>query len=139
MSNNPGNFKYNVGIGHVGSYQVSGHPFLTGSTGIDMAAVHTITFPRVAKKVVVTSRSAQDLQIYFTHPNTGDAGVAKHYITLVDNKDSFTFNVKCKEMYIMSLGNGGAYELYAELTGIETKEMYPLTGSGLTELDTVND
>ena len=138
MSNNAGSFNYSVGIGHVGSFQVSGHPFITGSTAIDMAAVHTITFPRVAKKVVVTSRSSEDLQIYFTHPSTGDAG-AKHYVTLVDNKDSFTFNVKCKEMYIMSLGNGGAYELYAELTGIETKEMYHLTGSGLTDLDTIND
>tara|TARA_R110000824_G_scaffold43779_1_gene127768 strand:+ start:11757 stop:12173 length:417 start_codon:yes stop_codon:yes gene_type:complete len=138
MSNNAGSFNYSVGIGHVGSFQVSGHPFITGSTAIDMAAVHTITFPRVAKKVVVTSRSNEDLQIYFTHPFTGDA-TAKHYVTLVDNKDSFTFNVKCKEMYIMSLGNGGAYELYAELTGIETKEMYHLTGSGLTDLDTVND
>jgi hypothetical protein len=139
MSNNPGHFKYNVGIGHVGSYQVSGHPFVTGSTAIDLAAIHTISFPRVAKKVVVTSRSAVDLQIYFTHPNTGDAAVGKHYVSLVDDKDSFTFNVKCKEMYIMSLGNGGAYELYAELTGIETKEMYQLTGSGITELSTAND
>ena len=60
-------------------------------------------------------------------------------MTLVDNKDSFTFDVKCKEIYITSLGNGGSYELYAELTGIQTKEMYPLTGSGITELDTVND
>ena len=139
MSNNPGHFKYNVGIGHVGSYQVSGHPFITGSTSIDLGVTHTITFPRVAKKVVVTSRSAQDLQVYFTHPSTGDAGTGKHYVTLVDNKDSFTFDVKCKEIYITSLGNAGAYEVYAELTGIETKEMYPLTGSGITYLDTVND
>lgn len=139
MSNNPGNFKYNVGIGHVGSYQVSGHPFITGSTSIDTGATHTISFPRVAKKVVVTSRSAVDLQVSFTHPNTGDAGNGKHYITLVDNKDSFTFDVKCKEIYITSAGSGGAYELYAELTGIEPKEMYALTGSGLTQLDTAND
>lgn len=139
MSNNPGHFKYNVGIGHVGSYQVSGHPYLTGSTSIDAGAIHTISFPRVAKKVVVTSRSAVDLQVYFTNPSTGDAGAGKHYVSLVDNKDSFTFDVKCKEIYITSLGNGGSYELYAELTGIETKEMYPLTGSGITDLDTVND
>lgn len=138
MSNNPGHFKYNVGIGHVGSYQVSGHPFLTGSTTIDAGIVHTITFPRVAKKVVVTSRSAVDLQVSFTDPNTGDAAAGKHYVSLVDNKDSFTFDVKCKEIYVTSLGAGGAYELYAELTGIEPKEMYPLTGSGLTDLDTLN-
>jgi hypothetical protein len=138
MSNNPGSFNYNVGIGHVGSYQVSGHPYLTGSTAIDAGVTHTISFPRVAKKVVVTSRSAVDLQLSFTHPNTGDAAEAKHYVTLVDNKDSFTFDVKCKEFYVTSLGNGGAYELYAELTGIQPKEMYPLTGSGVTELDTSN-
>jgi hypothetical protein len=43
-----------------------------------------------------------------------------------------TFDVKCKEVFVTAQGTT-SYEVYAELTGIETKEMYALTGSGLTD------
>ena len=139
MSNNPGHFKYNVGVGHVGSYQVSGHPFITGSASIENGVQHKISFPRIAKSVTVINRTNVDLRVHFTDKDKDDTTTALHYITLGDNKDSMTFNVKCKEIYITSQGNNGAYEVSAELTGIETKEMYELTGSGLTATDTAND
>ena len=43
-----------------------------------------------------------------------------------------TFNVKCTEIYVTPQGNT-SYEVYAELTGINTDMMYNLTGSGLTD------
>ena len=141
MSNSPGSFKYNVGVGHVGSYQVAGHPFMTGSASIESGVQHKISFPRIAKSITVINRTSVDLRVHFTDDDkAGNHTVAaRHYITLGDNKDSMTFNVKCKEIYITSQGAGGAYEISAELTGIETREMYALTGSGLTETDTAND
>jgi hypothetical protein len=52
-----------------------------------------------------------------------------------DKKDSITFNIKCKEIYIslVSAGTDGSFEFAADLTRIETVEMFPLTGSGLTD------
>ena len=41
--------QYSPGISHVGSYQVSGKPFMTGSTDIDNDVPHKISFPQVAK------------------------------------------------------------------------------------------
>lgn len=139
MSNSPGSFNYSVGVGHVGSYQVSGHPFITGSASIESGVQHKISFPRIAKSVTVINRTSVDLRVHFTDKDVGGTTTAKHYITLGDNKDSMTFNVKCKEIYITSQGNNGAYELAAELTGIETREMYALAGSGITTTDTAND
>ena len=48
MANEP-YMKYRAGIGHVGSYQVSGIPWITGSTDIDDGQEQKISFPYVAK------------------------------------------------------------------------------------------
>jgi hypothetical protein len=127
-------FQYNkAGISHVGSYQVSGRPFITGSADIDNNVQHKIEFPAVTKSIKITSRSDVDLRIHFNDKADGGVFTGLHYVTLVDNKDSVTLNVRCKEIYITSTNNNGAYELYAELTSIPSTEMFVLTGSGLTD------
>ena len=106
-----------AGISHVGSYQVSGRPWITGSADIDNNVQHRLRFPAVAKSVTVINKTSVDL----------------HYITLTEDRDSITFNVRCKEVYITSQGDNGAYEVVAELTAIPHAEMFDLTGSGLTD------
>ena len=139
MANEP-YMKYRAGLGHVGSYQVSGIPWITGSTDIDNGQEHKISFPYVAKSVTIINKSAVDLRIHFNSTSSdGGAQVITglHFITLTEDRDSISFNVKCKEIYI-SNGSGdanGSYEVVAELTSIETTNMYALTGSGLTTLD----
>ena len=129
---------FRAGLWNVGSYQVSGVPYLTGSATIDDGIQHQIQFPLVAKSVTVINRSAVDLRIHFTDKDApGSVVTGKHYITLTEDRDSMTFNVKCKEIYITSQGDAGAYELFAELTHINTADMYTLTGSGLTEDPTI--
>ena len=61
----------------------------------------------------------------------------KHVITMDSSGDSMTFDVKCKEIYIHAkAGNStSGFELYASLTGISERNMYALTGSGLTTAD----
>ncbi len=124
---------YRQGLGHVGSYQVSGTPWLTGSATIDSGIQAQVEFPRVAKSVTVINKTAVDLRISFTDKDKGNTHQGLHYITLTENRDSITFNVKCKENYINSQGNGGAFEVFEELTSIETQDMFELTGSGITE------
>tara|TARA_R100001082_G_scaffold6562_3_gene4204 strand:+ start:349 stop:801 length:453 start_codon:yes stop_codon:yes gene_type:complete len=138
---------YHAGIGHVGSYQVSGYPYLTGSSvdgdGLDSGSTAKISFPSVAKSVTVINQSTgtgDDLRVSFNAPESSDSNVGfvnkgHHYITLTNKLDSVTFNVKCKEIYITSVQNGSHFELFAELTGIHTGSMYNLTGSGLTSYD----
>tara|TARA_R110002110_G_scaffold281021_1_gene495611 strand:+ start:200 stop:625 length:426 start_codon:yes stop_codon:yes gene_type:complete len=139
MANEP-YMRYKAGLGHVGSYQVSGLPWITGSTDLDNGQEHKILFPYVAKSVTIINKSAVDLRVHFNSTSSdGGAQVITglHYITLTEDRDSISFNVKCKEIYI-SNGSGdanGSYEIAAELTTIETGNMYKLTGSGLTTVD----
>ena len=100
-----------VGIGNVGSYQVAGKVYVTGTVGV----THT-----------------PDTEVRVQFPS--------HYIPLDSKEDSLTMNVKCKEVYITTpAANSGQgtpnadWRVFAELTHIPTKAMYELTGSGLTD------
>ena len=148
-----------AGLGNVGSYQVAGHPYITGSSGLADTKTHRVQFPMVARSVTVINRTAQAAGADATHPGlwvhftkdkaaVDDLGSAdnvnvrkagnytwdgKHFVTLPNPDDSFTFNVRCKEIYITNeLGASARYEVFAELTGIPTGSMYELTGSGTT-------
>ena len=145
-------FKYRSGLHNVGSYQVSGYPFITGSA-IDASDPSNgeikVEFPTVAKSVTVINTGDTGLRVYFnaaiatnswcpngtlTYPDNAPLD-GLHFITLSAMQDSVTFDVKCREIYVASTASGandGAFELWAELTGIRNVEMFALTGSGLT-------
>ena len=135
-------FQYQAGIGAVGSYQVSGVPYMTGSviTGGD---THRIQFPTVAKSVLIVNKdengaaATDPIRVHF---NTGSAGrviAGYHYYPLFAEEQALSINVKCKEIYVSCPLGGAAgssqYFIVAELTGIATDNMFPLTGSGLTQ------
>jgi hypothetical protein len=123
--------QYKTGVGHVGSYQVSGIPFMKGGTLLT-GATDTITFPTVARSVTVIATVA-DIKVHFA--NTGDWDASKHFITLTAGGDNakMTFIVKCKELFITDVLGGSSYEVFAELTSIATDEMFALTGPGLDD------
>ena len=130
---------HGVGLRNVGSYQISGHPFLTGTTDMGSAGTeHKVEFPYVTKSItVVNSGSADDkeIKIHFnSDSDPGDVLDAFHYISLSSDEDTFTFDVKCKEIFITNTDANAGFMLYASLTNIPTGSMYALTGSGLTEI-----
>lgn len=130
-----------AGISNVGSYQVSGKPYITGSDDLDDTQEHKIVFPYITKMVRVRNLGSPDLRVHFA--STGSSPRVYdglHYITLASasaENDSITMNVKCKEIYVSNQDteNNGKYEIFAELTGIETGEMKDgyMTGSGITD------
>ena len=145
-------YRYRQGLGNSAAYQVSGHPYITGSTGVNNNTQRQIVFPQVAKSVTVINRADVELYVYFTDGTShlGDGGTSdlghteavlagQHYISLDNKKDSITFDTKCKEIFIAnkSGGDGGAFQVLAELTSVSTSDMYELTGSGLTDVDGV--
>ena len=121
---------YRNGIGTTSAYQVSGIPFATGST-LAAAGEDTISFPSVAKAVTVSNIGAADLRVHFNSSSAGNVVGGKHFMT-IESSGSFTFNVKCKDVYLSSVA-GTDYEVFAELTTVSVSEMYILTGSGLTD------
>jgi hypothetical protein len=122
-----------AGIGHVGSYQVSGKPFVTGSTALLNGAQAQIDFPSVARSVTVINDSTTDIRISFTDKDRGNTHLGKHYIKLTETRDSMTMNVKCKQIFIYADGGLAQFTVFAELTHIPSGSMYDLTGSGITE------
>ena len=133
-------YKPSVGLRNVGSYQVSGHPYVTGST-VANGAEHHVKFPFVSKSVtIIASGSSADplLWVGFRPIQEGatDTKVAtgKHYITLDSHGDSMTFDVKCAEVFIHAKKANSGFELYASLTNIPTGSMYTLSGEGIDKL-----
>ena len=133
-----GRNRFAVGLGSVGSYQVAGVPFMTGSgtDGLGSGTEHKIEFPTITKSILVVNKDAGDcdVRVHFVSKDApGDVYGGFHYFTLDSDTDSVSFNIKCKEIYVSAVGCDSTYELVAELTGIATTEMFPLTGSGLTD------
>lgn len=141
------------GLHHTPAYQSSGAPWITGSV-ISEGKVQGVFFPKVTKSVtLINTGSSGDIVLHFqsgsgvteiTTPGfsgeqdittAADVIAGNHYLTIPANYGSVTMDVKCKELFVSSLpgSGGGGYQLFAELTTIETKSMYTLTGSGITE------
>ena len=136
--------RHQSGLGHSAPYMVSGHPFITGSATVGDNVQEKISFPAVAKSVTIINRADVALHVYFTDATTHGGADGEphavleglHYITLDNKKDSVTFDIKCKEIYIGNKsGAEGAYQLFAELTSIHPNNMYALSGSGITDVD----
>ena len=132
------NFYYTAGLRSVGCYQVTGAPYITGSNSIDNGEEDRIQFPKVTKSVTVYALSSSDgtgVDVHFNSLAAGNVAGGFHYKRLT-SLESFTFNVKCKEIYISNPASGVeplSYSVVAELTTIPTGSMFVLTGSGLTD------
>ena len=129
---------YTAGLNHVGSYQVSGKPYLSGSNMPgDQTSSLRFQFPSVSKSITVKSNYAHSIRVHFAPYTAGQHDYAKG----ADNNDNFvtiassgsqTFDVKCKEIFISSTNNATAtqstpdVQIYAELTTIPTERMFSL-------------
>lgn len=97
--------QYRAGLQNVGSYQVGGTPFLTGTvlnaSGPNNGEVR-VEFPNVTKNVLVINTTADaPIRVHFNSVTApGNVISGHHYITLEDKKDSVSLASKCKEIYI---------------------------------------
>ena len=123
-----------AGLGSVGSYQVAGAPFMTGSTITGGAEVE-IKFPAVTRSITIINKDAanDDIRVHFQSKDTGRTIAGVHYITLADQNSSLTMNIKCSSVFLSAPGSAATFEMFAELTGIQPQSMFPLTGAGIDE------
>jgi hypothetical protein len=145
---------YRVGLHNVGSYQVSGRPFVTGSNAHKVGTQAQFKFPMVTSRIQVANYSApqggahgphyatesEEIRITFNSGSLGgtnDLNAMKHDFILSGSVHQIEMNVKCTELYISApnLGSNRKYRILAELTNIPKERMYALTGSGLTSED----
>jgi len=128
---------YNVGLNHVGAYQVSGVPFLTGSTDTLAAAGDEVRFqfPNVTKSITLKNNSNDPLNIHFAPWAPGSFGYTygastnDNYLVL-DSQHEITVNVKCREIFASATKTNQALklEVRVELTNIPASRMFSLDG-----------
>ena len=148
-----------VGLRNVGSYQISGEPWISGSEGAGALGKHVAStvkryqFPFVTREVTVvnftTSQEQNHIYVHFasgsehTFSSTKETSTYNplsnvfqgyHYFSL--SGSSITFRAKCKEIYVTTdaRNEDARYRILADLTNVPTGRMYELTGSGHTEM-----
>ena len=107
-------YNYQAGLGNVGSYQVSGVPYVTGSVA-SSAAAKQIVFPSVTSWVIVSNvGGSADVKVGFSQK--GIEGTSGNNYFMV-NQDQVTPRLELK---VTELWVSGANEvsIMAGLTGI---------------------
>ena len=146
-------YKNSVGIRNVGSYQVSGIPYITGSAALaaGVANEQRISFPAVTKSITVrntsTGQATAIVRVLLSSGKaTGDADTitARHFIDLfspvnttgnLGKMSEITLDAKVKEIFIQAVTAEAEFEVYASLTGISSANMPILSGSGINALN----
>ena len=124
------------GLHHVGAYQVSGVPFITGSEDMSANQEHKIKFPFVTQNVMVINHASNVLRVHFASKNTAGVIDGYHFVELDSDEDSISMNVKCTNLYISTPNDSGGtrkYRVIASLTNIPSGSMAALTGSGISD------
>ena len=127
-------FKYTAGLNHVGSYQVSGIPFATGSLTIPASGSTPlkIEFPYVTQWVSVSNTNSKHVRLGFSELGVKNGG--SNYV-LIHEETAPTFNMynlKLTEVYLLS-DTGQAvtdFSLVAGLTNIPVERVNNISPSG---------
>jgi hypothetical protein len=129
------------GFGNTNSYLASGIPWVSGGTiasGSVGASEVRLQFPYITRTITIINKGTPDIFIHFNSAVEEPRVISgHHYISLIDNKDSITVDMRVKEIYLSYGGGSGpaAYEVICELTPIPSADMPQgfITGSGLTD------
>ena len=139
------NYSYGTpGLNNVGSYQMAGLPYLSGSEALLVGQEQRHSFPQVAKSVTVVNHGAHALRICLqaTASISTPSTTTHHFVTVsgaatpggLTGSNEITLNGRMKDIYISQpYGGTTRYDIYAELTNIDSGEMLESTGSGISE------
>ena len=121
--------KYDVGLGHVGSYQAAGRPFLTSSLNVPASGSEPleISFESVSRTVIVTNTlpgSVANVPLRFGFSANGVKGVENNNYGVLNNGESFEGEFKVTSVFLMSDNtNETSGSVIAGLTGIPANRL----------------
>lgn len=129
------NFNYSNGLNHVGAYQVSGRPFVTGSLTAPASGSTPlkIEFPFVTSWFTITADVNHHIRFGFSE-NGVKNGSFNYFITHQDAHpiQNGPYYIKCTELYILS-DNGSSHTgvyVMAGLTNIPVERINNISPSG---------
>lgn len=116
------NYAHNTGLSNVGSYQVSGKPFLTG--GVDPQVTEKIEFPSVTRWIYISS----SVPVKVGMSDDGAAGTNYFTVDTANGQNLPVLELKCTELYLN--GGQGKVDIVAGLTGIAIDRINNISPSG---------
>jgi len=115
-------YKYGTGLSNVGSYQVSGKPFLSG--GIDTSVIDQVTFPTVTQWVHISSSGPVKVGM---SANGVDPGTNYFTVDTAGGQQLPLLEIKCTELHF----DGTAIiDVVAGLTGIPIERINNISTDG---------
>ena len=129
------NYKYGTGLSNVGSYLVSGKPYLSSSVvpASGATSFHKFEFPSVTKEITIACSGSGPENVRIAFSARGLQEHVKNYFTL-DAKDGaapLVLNVKATELYVMSESAATpTVSVYAALTGIDVDRVTSISVDG---------
>ena len=123
------NYKYGTGLSNVGSYQVSGKPFATGTLNALTNGTIKVTFPSVTRRIYVVNHGTTHCRVGFSEEGVTD-GTNFFRVdpqTGNDNAQSPRLELKLTELY---LSGSDDVDVVAGLTGISPDRITNISPSG---------
>lgn len=116
-----------MGFNSVTEFMGSGLPWVISGSAV--AAATSYKFDKITKHIIITNNeTAADLKVGFTL--NGINGVGGDYFFKVKRGETFEFDARVKEIFIMrDASTNCAFSMFAELVGIDATMMPVLTGS----------
>ena len=129
-------FKYTAGLNNVGSFQVSGIPFTSGSIDVNNSTPVKVEFPYVTSwvQIVAHTGSADDLRIGFSE--NGVQGTNYFRMHVNNNSNQIVayddpLPLKVTELWFLADSAGTAnFDVVAGLTGIAVERVTNASPSG---------
>ena len=117
----------------VGAYQLSGIPFVTGSTGApEQIARKEFPFPYVTRFITLSNSNndaGEELRVSFSaEGGIGGPGAVEKYEFLCPLNNAVTLDVRCKTIFVTTSA-AMDWSLCAGLTPIRAADFPVLTGS----------
>ncbi len=106
-------YPYGVGISNVGSYQVSGVPFVSGAIALTTAPIQ-ITFPDVTQRIFVAKHAGDNVRVGFSANGVNGT----NYFLLSGNLPPQEFRVKVSSMFVRADSTTANISVSAELSNI---------------------
>tara|TARA_R100000008_G_C3585093_1_gene171622 strand:- start:1690 stop:2106 length:417 start_codon:yes stop_codon:yes gene_type:complete len=124
------NYKYGSGLSNVGSYQVSGKPFLSGGIAITKAASPVaVSFPTVTRWIYISSSAAVKVGMSDLGADFDNDGVNYFKVNTAGGQNLPSLELKCTELYLSS-SVAATVDIVAGLTGIDVARINNISPSG---------
>ncbi len=105
------------GVMSTGAYLVGARPFIV-KANLGDGEVYKVDFPFVTRAITVINQDAANDDVLIAFANHANA-FDHHAITLGNNRDSITMNVRTSSLYLKASGDVDI-EIFAEMTNIES-------------------